>query len=450
MKNHYHYVPGKPVILIVAFIMLFSCTWALGEETWTCPSCGRTGNDDQFCPGCGASKEWICPKCGNKNNDTFCPKCGTKRPRQGDYIESEPEYEEPDDSIDLSDIRPGYRFYFGKFEQDGFTVNGKEPIVWRVLDTDESSGTVLAMSEFGLYTLKYHRNNNKTYWGDTDVRTWLNSEFLAVFSEKERSYIVPTEVSDSEDYCFLLDPDQVREYLNRPYICYATPYAMEYGEEGAYVNKNTGGSSWLVRTDVAKKKIAWVGGGGELYVPGGKGTNYLYTADNVARPVMWLKLEAATNEATDYGFPLSAKMLEEVGINSGPSTQYNGLGEDRGIKVVHVLSCARDNGGMTWLEIEYECKGAIVRGYTGYWRVDIDVGRVPQDILSDRPATVVQDTIAYYGPGTVYKQQVAKFTPEAGTTGTVLKEENGWYCFEYKGKDKIIRVWLPEDAVSVE
>ena len=130
------------------------------------------------------------------------------------------------------DIVPGYHFSFGAFEQDYIQSNGKEPIVWRVLDIDDDSGLVLAVSEFGLYTMKYHRNNKRTAWGNTDVRDWLNSSFLAAFSPDELQQVAVSSVSGSSDRFFLLDSDQITRYLSEPYLCYATPWAMMNGEEG--------------------------------------------------------------------------------------------------------------------------------------------------------------------------------------------------------------------------
>lgn len=67
-------------------------------------------------------------------------------------------------------VQPGDRFRFGRYEQDLFTVNGPDSIVWRVLDTDDATGLVLAVSEMGLYTMAYHHSNDQSAWGDTDVR----------------------------------------------------------------------------------------------------------------------------------------------------------------------------------------------------------------------------------------------------------------------------------------
>ena len=348
-------------------------------------------------------------------------------------------------------IRPGYRFYFGRFEQDTFIVNGAEPIVWRVLEVDRQHGKVLVLSEYGLITMKYHRNDRKTAWGDTDVRHWLNGSFLSSFSSGEMNGIIPTVVSGSWDYAFLLNSEQITQYLSYPYLCYATPWALSNGEEGAYVNEDTGGSSWLVRTDTANKRIAWVGGAGKLYSPEGKkGVNYLTSKDNVVRPAMWISIDAVGREASDYTFPLYARTKMEIATRSGPTTGYTGLGSYpiQG-QPVRVISRVHD-GSIWWLQIEFEYNGKIVRCYTGLKRVDINISRVPDEYgFSLGRGTVVYETTAWYGPGNQYKQMPERLTPSAGTTGTIISEENGWVCFEYDypAERQIARVWLPKEAV---
>lgn len=349
-------------------------------------------------------------------------------------------------------ICPGYRFRFGSFEQDGFSVNGKEPIVWRVLSTDEGSGMVLAVSEYGLYTMKYNRTNKRTAWGDTDVRDWLNHTFAASFSSDELSQVAETSVSGSRDRFFLLDSDQITRYLDAPYLCYATPWALSNGEEGAYVNEDTGASSWLVRTDTAYKRIAWVGGAGKLYSPSGKkGVNYLTSKDNVVRPAMWIRRDAVLNEATSWGFPLYAKTLMKISTRSGPTTGYNGLGDyfSGGGHLVRVLSRVHD-GSIWWLQIEFEYKGSVVRCYTGLKRVNINISKVPDETVRVLgTGTVLDGSAAWYGPGYWYKQQPDRLVPPVNTSGRVISEENGWYCLEYDRGSELSRIWLPANALAV-
>lgn len=349
-------------------------------------------------------------------------------------------------------IGPGCRFYFGSFEQDGFSVNGREPIVWRVLDTDNGAGLVLAVSEFGLCAMKYHRNNSRTSWGDSDVRDWLNYTFVSSFTPQELSDVAEVRVSGSRDRFFLLDSAQITRYLSAPYLCYATPWALTSGESGAYVNEDTGASSWLVRTDVAEKRIAWVGGGGKLYSPEGKkGVNYLTSKDNVVRPAMWVSRDAVLNEAVSWGFPPYAKTLMRISTRSGPSTGYNGLGDyfDGGGHLVRVLSRVHDSS-IWWLQIEFEYNGSVVRCYTGLKRVDVDISRVPDERTSwIGSGTVTDGSAAWYGPGFYYKRQPERLVPPAGTTGNVVAAENGWYCLEYDRGGEMSRVWLPGDALAI-
>ncbi len=57
------------------------------NNSWTCPSCGHTGNAGNFCGNCGAKKPeataletWDCPDCGRKGlTEKFCPNCGHRK-----------------------------------------------------------------------------------------------------------------------------------------------------------------------------------------------------------------------------------------------------------------------------------------------------------------------------------------------------------------------------------
>ena len=355
----------------------------------------------------------------------------------------------------LPPIEPGHKFLFGHFEQDTFEFNGPEPIVWRVLDTDEKTGNVLVMSEYGLYTMQYNHRGKYTEWKDSDVRNWLNNDFFAsAFTEEEINQIVRTEVSGSDDVVFMLNANEIRKYLRQPYLCYASVWAREHNKPGAYINDNTLASSWLVRMDATDKLIDFVGGGGALYVPseGSKGKNYLTTEDNVVRPVMWVKREAIGEEASGYDFTMYARALDEIATRSGPTTGYNGLA-NFGVKGqwVHVLSRVYD-GSIWWLQIEFEYDHKLVRCYTGLKRVDIPIDRVPDE--ATRPIAtgkvIRQVEEATYGPGEDYRGLKEKFIPPVGTTGQIYAHENGYYFLEYEAPEYLVRIWLPEDAVAVE
>ncbi len=54
--------------------------------SWTCPSCGQTGNTGKFCLNCGkprpvaTAEGWTCPDCGTLNKGKFCSNCGHPKP----------------------------------------------------------------------------------------------------------------------------------------------------------------------------------------------------------------------------------------------------------------------------------------------------------------------------------------------------------------------------------
>lgn len=351
-------------------------------------------------------------------------------------------------------------FYFGRFEQDSSMLTEPEPILWRILDVDWGSGNMLALSEYGLYTMNYHHSKDTpTLWGDSDVRNWLNRDFAAAaFTEEERKHIAETQVSDSTDRVFLLDEAQIKKYLTEPYLCKATPYALA---TGAYVNEKTNTSSWLVRTDLATERIPWVGGAGTLYSQtGSKGVNYQTSSDNVVRPAMWINREEINDGVLREQERARPKIVvptldSTISTRSGPSQQYNGIGDYREVYEVEVLSCCSD-GSTMWLEVEFPYKGLMIRCYTGLKRVAVDIGDVPADPYGTvGTAAVIREPSAYYGPGTNYKKQVEKFTPTVGTAGEVIGEENGWYCFQYEMIEegsKIptqVRVWLPAEDVEM-
>ncbi|MDO5379037.1 MAG: hypothetical protein Q4G52_11950 [Clostridia bacterium] len=61
-----------------------NCGSARPDETWICPSCGKTDNKGNFCTNCGSARPagtWTCPGCGQTDNEgNFCTNCGTAKP----------------------------------------------------------------------------------------------------------------------------------------------------------------------------------------------------------------------------------------------------------------------------------------------------------------------------------------------------------------------------------
>lgn len=132
---------------------------------------------------------------------------------------------------------------YGAYEQDNNQQNGKEPIEWLVLDYDEATQEVLLISRNGLDARQYHHTSPYPTWENSDIRAWLNNEFLnTAFTEEERSAIAETKLStpnyagnnggaDTVDKVFLLSREEAEKYFANDTARKATPtkYAVEQG-----------------------------------------------------------------------------------------------------------------------------------------------------------------------------------------------------------------------------
>ncbi len=74
------------VVLLSLLISICGISFADYGTTWNCPNCGRTSNNDNYCPNCAyprAGEGWTCSNCGRTGNTgNFCPSCRAKKPEQ--------------------------------------------------------------------------------------------------------------------------------------------------------------------------------------------------------------------------------------------------------------------------------------------------------------------------------------------------------------------------------
>ena len=159
---------------------------------------------------------------------------------------AEAENDQP--GADISGIvSVGDTIMFGHYEQDDREDNGGEEIAWQVLEVDEKAGKVLVISKhildirdydpdsFFQYGGDYSDHSNQSLypgWADSDIRAWLNGEFLnAAFTGEEQGTILATTVStdtvagnyedfhtvsapDTEDKLFLLSTEEANLYFH--------------------------------------------------------------------------------------------------------------------------------------------------------------------------------------------------------------------------------------------
>ncbi len=150
--------------------------------------------------------------------------------------------------------------YFGNYEQDNKTSNGKEEIEWRVLDKD-ADGNMLVVSRYALDCRHYHNSPVKVTWETSDIRQWLNNDFISTtFTSAQRKNIktVTLENKDNTDYntdggentedkVFLLSIDEAKAYLPSTVerVCMATKYAEAQGSQLESLTKSC---RWWLRS----------------------------------------------------------------------------------------------------------------------------------------------------------------------------------------------------------
>lgn len=179
----------------------------------------------------------------------------------------------------------GYQYaLFGHYEQ---RLGANEPILWRILGRDEDR--VLLVSENVLDVRSF--NDYVASWPDTDMKQWLNEEFLTeAFDKAERSALA---AGGKLGQVFLLSKNEVTnaaygfsddaDSADSQRIAFGTRYAIDNGLD-VQPNRNSG---YYLRTDDSKTTYAQVRATGKI-------GSARYDRDNVGvRPAIWIDLNKA-------------------------------------------------------------------------------------------------------------------------------------------------------------
>ena len=90
-------------------------------------------------------------------------------------------------------VKKGGYIKFGNYPQNN--GNAKEPIEWLVLEV--SGNEAFLVSRYGLDCKQYHHQRTSITWEDSDLRKWLNHEFLKeAFTEEEQQRIKLSELAN--------------------------------------------------------------------------------------------------------------------------------------------------------------------------------------------------------------------------------------------------------------
>lgn len=279
----------KRFLSFLMVIALLAASTALADGLWNCPSCGRTGNDDNY-----------------------CPHCGTRRPSQASRTDlgSVPT-PMPTEAVPVQpgDVQIGDIVHFGSYEQDGDTRNGAEPISWIVLDIRDSG--LFLLSEKGLEKSQFHSHNDKTSWAGSDARRWLNNTFLTMaFSASQQAAIQDTQVDNSAaqhnadvnkagregetttDKVFLLSYQEFMEYLSGQDMAYCVPTqsAQTHGankSDKAYYDGKKTCWYWL-------RSPAFTSNANVVDWSGKPETSIMSHNRGVLRPALWVNISAVS------------------------------------------------------------------------------------------------------------------------------------------------------------
>ena len=206
----------------------------------------------------------------------------------------------------IKNAKVGDIVYFGTYEQDNDTSNGKENIEWHVLAKENSR--VLVISDKALDCQPYNSSyTEEVTWENCSLRKWLNGTFLnKAFSTEEQAQIQNTTVSADNnpqystnpgnattDKVFLLSINEVEKYFNSDEArkCAPTAYAKAQGASTSDTFKTPSGAAtcwwWLRSPGDDQSSAAYVYFGGDVFELG----NYVFSGLNAVRPAMWISID---------------------------------------------------------------------------------------------------------------------------------------------------------------
>ena len=188
--------------------------------------------------------------------------------------------------------------FFGAYEQDNNTSNGKEDVEWFVLEIKD--GKALVISKYALDCRLYNTSYTDVTWETCTLRKWLNNDFInAAFSADEKAMIPTVTVSAdknthystnpgnaTQDQVFLLSITEVNKYFSSDGArrCKPTDYAVA---NGAYVSSFNGNCWWWLRSpgydDRYAAAVDYAGGTSRM----GRDVDDAHIA---VRPALWIDL----------------------------------------------------------------------------------------------------------------------------------------------------------------
>ncbi len=99
---------------------------------------------------------------------------------------------------------------FGSYPQG--SGDAREPLEWLVLETEGDKA--LLLSRYGIAFRSYHEDRENSLWQDSDLRKWLNDDFLkTAFSPEEQQRIMLSELVNDNNECGMPDRNDDNDKL---------------------------------------------------------------------------------------------------------------------------------------------------------------------------------------------------------------------------------------------
>lgn len=194
-----------------------------------------------------------------------------------------------------SQIKVGETIVFGTYPQDDLKI--PTGIEWDVVF--ENGTHALLLSQKCLDAYPYNRVKVEETWPFSDLRKWLNNEFLNLaFNSKDQLAIINNTVPTSQnprskansgaqtsDKVFILSHEEIFKYnLTKDIICQATKYAIS---KGVFCGSDGTDAFWWLRTPgYTNESAMYVTSNGRMDELG-----YAVNASNKGiRPAIWVDL----------------------------------------------------------------------------------------------------------------------------------------------------------------
>ena len=201
----------------------------------------------------------------------------------------------------IKNAKVGDIVYFGTYEQDNDTSNGKEDIEWLVLAKEDNK--ILVISDKALDCREYNPGWSDVTWENCSLRKWLNNDFVnAAFTAEERAKIPMVTVSAdknprydtdpgnaTQDQVFLLSIVEAEKYFasDEARMCVPTEYAISNGTYRCIKDGKATCRWWLRSPGLDQNDAAHVINDGDVYEYG----DYVSNGSHAVRPAMWISID---------------------------------------------------------------------------------------------------------------------------------------------------------------